>query len=66
MDATSLATSAIGLQQAQTRAAIATEVVKMQHQADQTLVALIEQAAQAGKTLAATPLSSAGLVDVRV
>ncbi len=62
--ATAIATA----QTAQTRAALATEVIKQNHQAEEGLVALIEQAVEAGKQAAgsATAPGTGVVVDKRV
>lgn len=61
MDVSSIALAAIASSQSQTRAAIATEVLKQQHQADQALVNMIEQVAKS-----APPPTSSGRVDLSV
>lgn len=48
----------------ETRAALATEMVKQKHQSDANMVAMLEAAAQAGKQ-ATPPPGHAGLVDIR-
>jgi hypothetical protein len=54
-------------QAAQTQAALATTVIKQNHQAEAGLVALIEQAVEAGKQAAGSPTApgTGNVVDVK-
>ena len=61
MDVSSIALSAAAANQSQTRATIATEIVKQQHQAEVALVNMIEQVAKS-----APPPTSSGAVDISV
>jgi len=66
MSAVSTATALAGAQAAQTQASIAAHIVKQNQQATEGLIAVIKQAAEAGKEAAASPPPGTGaVVDVK-
>ncbi len=67
MSVSAIAAAAAGSHSAQTRAALGTEVIKQQHQAEQGVVNLIEQAVEAGKQASgsSTAPGTGHVVDVK-
>lgn len=65
MDSASIAASLVSAQQAQTRDLLQTKMMKMALESDQSVVALLDQAAQGGSAPAA-PAGMGGAVDISV
>lgn len=67
MSVSAIASAFANSQVAQTQASIATAITKQNHEAEQGLVALIEQAVEAGKQAAGSPTAhgTGKVVDVK-
>ena len=67
MSVSAIAASFATSQAAQTQASIATAITKQNHEAEQGLVALIEQAVETGKQAAGSPTAAGtgNVVDVK-